>query len=99
MKILVNCPKGCDTAINVDINGSYAGPEISCAKCNTTMLVGVIQTFGFGPTFAMGGPGLSGAATIPLQTGQMNFIWPSYEVVDAEHAETCQCIECKPEAV
>lgn len=95
------------------MNGSYFGPELSCAKCNTIMLAGVVQTISISPA-QFGGPNFTGTAVMPgpgtlTFTGmssqvmspqqQTFFTWPpKTEVEDAYHVSTCACTECKCKA-
>jgi hypothetical protein len=104
MKILVNCKTCPEVAINVEMQGSYFGPEISCAKCGSTLLAGTVNNVFITPQFS--GAGYTGTAVMPPMQNQTimsdtthTFFWPpKFTVVDAEHAETCRCTSCTTKA-
>lgn len=96
MKIVVSCSKCPDTSILVDMNGSYFGPEISCAKCNSIMLAAVVQMISVQIPNTPGFNRVDYTGTAVMPTNQTFFTWPPIaEITDAEHVPTCLCTECK----
>jgi hypothetical protein len=102
MTTLITCSNCSEVIINIDLQGtSYFGPNIKCGKCNSVMLNGQVYfttfTAPYAGTVCTAYSGTAAAQPITETQATMTFTWPpkSFDIVDAEHATTCSCIDCK----